>query len=67
MAADPEPASPGLTIRRDYVYTYGGGLNYEISDGVRCGIRAEHIRRDSGAPLRGYRATRVLAQIGYGM
>jgi len=67
VAADPEPASPGVTIRRDYVYTYGGGLDYKISDSVRCGIRAEHIRRDSGVALHGYRATRVLASIGYGM
>ena len=67
VAADPEPTNPGVTIRRDYVYTYGGGLDYKISDSVRCGIRAEHIRRDSGVPLHGYRATRVLASIGYGM
>jgi hypothetical protein len=67
LAIDPEPASPGLTIRRDYVYLYGGGLNYLFNDRVRCGVTAEHIRRDSDVPTHGYRATRVLAHLDYGM
>ncbi len=53
--------------RRDFVNTYGGGVNYLFGQTMRFGLNIDHARRHSGLDQRGYEGTRFFAQFGYGL
>ena len=59
------PVSP-LGDRKDYVNTYGGGVNYLLSNSVRFGFSADYAQRQSGRIQRGYEGTRLIGHVTYG-
>jgi hypothetical protein len=60
------PATVIAIDRGDLIHTYGAGVGFYFNQGLRLGVRAESVSRDSVLPIGRYDNMRIMSSVNYG-